>query len=255
MSVRLAAAVLLAAAPALAADRPQVELTWWGHAAWIVKTPKGTTIAIDPWLSNPNAPKGATRPEKLDAILISHAHSDHVGDTAALAKQTGAKVIASHELASLLGAKNAVGANIGGSVRVGDVTIHLVEAVHSSGFGEAPDLKYGGSPMGYVLEIDDGPTLYHAGDTGFFSSMALIKERYAPQIALLPIGGHYTMDPQGAALAVKLLGAKTVLPMHYGTFPLLAGTPAELKAALGSKAPFAKVVEATPGKPLRFGRE
>jgi L-ascorbate metabolism protein UlaG (beta-lactamase superfamily) len=253
----LAAAALfissLALAQPKAAPAKRTTATWWGHAAWVLETPGGARIAIDPWLGNPLAPKEKPWPEALDAILVTHAHNDHVGDAAELAKRTGAKVYGSFELVSLLGAKDGVGANIGGTFQVKDVTFHLVEAVHSSGFGQDPKGPiYGGPAMGFVLQIAGGPTVYHAGDTNYFASMQLLAEQFRPTVALLPIGGHFTMGPSEAAIAARLLKVGTVVPMHFGTFPLLTGTPEALEAELKKAKVRAKVLAIKPGESLQL---
>lgn len=230
----------------------KTELTWWGHAAFVIRTPGGATLAIDPWFSNPKAPKDAQWPEQVDAILVSHGHFDHVGETKALQQKTGAQVYGCYELVSLLGISQdkAMGGNVGGTFKVKDATIHFVEAVHSSSYAadEKSPSRYAGAPMGFVIQIDNGPTLYHGGDTALFDGMRLIGERFKPTHALLPIGGHFTMDPNGAAQATRLLGNPTVVPMHYGTFPLLAGTPDKLEADLKKARSAAKV------KPLEVGK-
>jgi len=235
-----------------AAAPGKTELTWWGHAAFIVRTPGGATLAIDPWLSNPKAPQGAQWPEQVDAILVSHGHFDHVGQTKELQQKTGAQVYGCYELVSLLGVPQdkAMGGNIGGSFKVKDATIHFVEAVHSSSYAadEKSPSQYAGAPMGFVIQIDNGPTLYHGGDTGVFEGMRLIGERFKPTHALLPVGGHFTLDPAGAAQAARLLGNPTLVPMHYGTFPILTGSPDKVEAELKKVKGTAKVKSLEIGK-------
>ncbi len=256
----LGAALLL---PTLAAaqGKGKVEITWYGHAAFSVRTPGGTVLLIDPWLSNPKAPEQglADKIAKVDYILISHGHFDHVGDAVAIAKRTGAKLITNFELATaLVGAgypkENAgmdTAGNMGGAIQAGDATVIMVPAIHSSGFADAQGhTEYGGNPVGFVIQVKNGPTLYHTGDTDVFQDMRLIPQRYGPiDVMMACIGGHFTMDPKGAALAAEMVKAKTVIPMHFGTFPVLAGTPDELKAALKGKA---RVQVLDAGKPTGF---
>jgi L-ascorbate metabolism protein UlaG (beta-lactamase superfamily) len=235
----------------------KVSATWWGQAAFVIRTPGGAVIAIDPWFKNPKAPANAPWPEAVDAILVTHGHFDHVGDTVELAAKTGATVVAPYELAVQLGTPKINPMNAGGSFKVKDVTITVVPAIHSSGFVANPADQtakpvYGGNPVGYILQVDKGPTLYHAGDTDVFSEMSIIADRFKPSIALLPIGGQFTMGPEGAAYAAKLLKVKTVVPMHFATFEALKGTPAELTAALKKEKSSAKVQELQIGTPTEL---
>ncbi len=215
-----------------------VELTWLGHAAFRFTMPDGAAIYVDPWLEgNPSCPESEQQPGRVDAIFVTHGHFDHLGTTESLARRFGAPVHGIHELAVHLegrGVENVVGMNIGGSIAtVGGVTATMVPAVHSAGISGDAGIVPGGAPAGWVFRFPEGPTVYHAGDTFVFGDMAIVAELFAPDVALLPIGGHYTMDPRQAAYAGRLLKVQTVVPMHYGTFPILAGTPEALREAAG----------------------
>jgi len=228
-------------------------ITWLGHAVVQITTPKGTEILIDPFIEhNPKYPKNYKLPQKLDLLLLTHGHGDHIADAASVAKQHAPQVVAIVELAGWLkskGVDNVSGMNIGGSYQYKDVTLSIVEARHSSGIEDNGQTIYGGEPIGFVIAIDGGPVLYHAGDTGVFLDMQVIRELYAPEIGFLPIGDYYTMGPKAAALAAKYLGLKTVVPIHYGTFPALNGTPQDLEDHLAGTN--IDVLEAEPGKTLR----
>ncbi|HEY0785456.1 MAG TPA: metal-dependent hydrolase, partial [Acidobacteriaceae bacterium] len=182
----------------------------------------------------------------------THGHFDHIADVVPTAARTGAAVVGIYELVAWLqskGVEKGIGMNLGGSYRHGDVTLTMVEARHTSGISDGDKVVYGGVPAGFVLTIEGGPVLLHAGDTTVFSDMKLIAELYHPELAMLPIGGHYTMGPREAALSARYLGVKTVLPVHFGTMPELTGTPAELKTHLGDGG--IEVLMVKPGEAVR----
>jgi L-ascorbate metabolism protein UlaG (beta-lactamase superfamily) len=211
-------------------------LTWLGHATIHLQTAGGTSILIDPWFEgNPSSPKNYKLPEKIDLLLLTHGHDDHFHDAVKVAKQSNATVVGIYELTSWMqkqGISRISPMNYGGNLQFRDVRISMVEARHSSSIVDGDKAIYAGNPCGYVLAMEGTPTIYVAGDTSLFQDMQLFKELYAPAVAVLPIGDNFTMGPQHAALAAKYLGAKTIIPVHYGTFPALTGTPDELRAHL-----------------------
>ncbi|MFP5352953.1 MAG: metal-dependent hydrolase [Actinomycetota bacterium] len=208
-------------------------LTWLGHSTFLLET-QGKRVLLEGWTrTNPACPEDLKDPGPLDVIALTHGHNDHTMDVFDLAKSTGAQVVCMVELGDYLGSKgvgNIVGMNKGGSTEVAGLTFHMTDAKHSSSFTESEGtLIYTGEPAGFVIELESGFSIYHAGDTSVFGDMALIRKLLAPDIALLPIGDFYTMGPRSAAEAIRLLGVKKVVPMHYGTFPVLTGTPEELR--------------------------
>jgi L-ascorbate metabolism protein UlaG (beta-lactamase superfamily) len=231
------------------ASQHGLKVTWLGHATVLVQTAEGTNVLIDPFIEqNPKYPKGFELPTKIDYILLTHGHGDHISDVVPVAKKHGSKVVAIYELADYVakqGVKDTIGMNLGGTVHLGDVAASMVDAKHSSGARDKDGTHYVGIAAGYVLTPQNGPVLYHAGDTAVFGDMRLISEIYHPEVAMLPIGGHFTMGPKEAALAAKLLGAKTILPLHWGTFPPLTGTPAELASLVEANV---QVVQWSPGE-------
>ena len=214
---------------------PDVQLTWLGHGTFRFDSPGGKRIYVDPWVTNPKIPDSEKVPERIDVIAITHGHDDHVGNTFDLAKKHDCTVVAPVELADwLVWMKKAVpedkirDPNKGGTVDLDGVKVTLTHAQHSSSTIDEDHMVYLGEPVGLVFEVENGTKLYFAGDTNVFASMQLIGRIYEPDVAILPIGDHYTMGPREAAVALELLGVKRCVPCHYGTFPLLTGTPEQL---------------------------
>ena len=211
---------------------PDTTLTWLGHASFRIDTTGGKRVYVDPFLNgNPKCPENEQTPERVDVVAVTHGHGDHVGDTVKLAQEHGATVVALVELGGWLAGQGVdeskvLAPNKGGSVAVDGVKFTLTNAFHS---GAAPDGSYVGEPSGIVVTTENGTVLYFAGDTCVFGDMQLIGRIYEPDVAVIPIGDHYTMGPREAAVAVELLGVKRIVPCHYGTFGLLTGTPEELE--------------------------
>jgi L-ascorbate metabolism protein UlaG (beta-lactamase superfamily) len=226
-----------------------VKLTWIGHASFILETSGGKRALIDPWMTgNPVCPEALHDPGDIDLILLSHGHSDHTADVVRLAKEKGpAAVMCMIELGDYLGSKgveNVMGGNKGGTLSAEGISVTLTHAFHSSSYGEEDGtIVYTGEPAGLIITLENDYRIYFAGDTTVFGDMALIAELYRPDLAMLPIGDFFTMGPMEAAKAVELLGVKHVVPMHYGTFPLLVGTPQALRDELAKRGLTDVVVE------------
>lgn len=225
-------------------------VTWLGHATFLLQTPGGRRLLFDPWIDgNPSCPAERPPLDGLDLILVSHGHFDHVHDAAPIARQTGATVVGIFELCQWLQAKGVEkvsGMNKGGTQELCGLRITMVDARHSSSYSEDGQTTYLGEAAGFVVRLENGQSIYFAGDTSLFGDMRLIGELYRPAIAFLPIGDFFTMDPAAAARAAELLGVRQVIPMHFGTFPILSGRPDQLREQL---APMGiEVVDFTPGQ-------
>lgn len=254
-------------------DAAPTKVTWHGHAAFEIVTPSGTVFLIDPWLNNPTNKKhlGDRDPlstiSRADYILISHGHFDHVGDAVEIAKRAGSRLVATLELGTNLAKiagfpKDQMGfdtlMNVGGEISVakGEVIVAMTPAIHSSGIANPqakdgdPGIVYGGNPVGFVLKIKGGPTIYHTGDTAYFSDMDLIGEWYSPDLALINIGGHFGMEPAMAARAAASVRAKLSVPHHYGTFPVITQDPGSFVEALKKKS--LPVLVMIPGQTIGF---
>jgi L-ascorbate metabolism protein UlaG (beta-lactamase superfamily) len=221
---------------------------WYGHSCMRLETQDGTTILFDPWFGNPKSPADASSVDRCDVMLVSHGHFDHIGssigdvanaDAVTIARRTKPVWPCVHELSLWLERQPDIGAEVigmnkGGTVSARGVSVTMVHADHSAGDWDGPSSTplYLGEPAGFVVELPGGPRIYFAGDTALFGDMRLIGEQHAPDVAFLPIGGHFTMGPFAAAKAVELLAPRIVVPIHYGTFPVLTGTPDALRAEL-----------------------
>jgi L-ascorbate metabolism protein UlaG (beta-lactamase superfamily) len=219
---------------AMPGTKDRVSATWFGHSTFLLRSPNGVRLLFDPWVTtNPSCPEEAKKIGAVDLMLVTHGHQDHCGDAVSLGRATGATVVAPYELAEWLqrqGLKNVKAMNIGGRQTLHGLDITMVQALHSSSVEEGGQRTYLGPATGFIVRFENGLTIYFAGDTGLFGDMKVLRERYAPSIAFLPIGDRYTMGPDDAALAGEWLGVAQIVPMHYGTFPELTGTPAQLGA-------------------------
>jgi L-ascorbate metabolism protein UlaG (beta-lactamase superfamily) len=216
-----------------------VKITFFGHSAFRMESPEGKAVAVDPWLENPALSTSVEDLKPLSAILVTHAHGDHLGQVVELAKATNAAVVAQPEICAFLGTRgvgNLIGMNKGGTVDVDGIKVTMTHAVHSSSIDTGQGLIPGGDPAGFVVTFENGFSVYHAGDTGACMDMKIIGDIYSPDVAMLPIGSHYVMDPREAAYAAKLIRPRFVIPMHFGTFPVLSGTPGELVELLKGEA-------------------
>jgi L-ascorbate metabolism protein UlaG (beta-lactamase superfamily) len=226
--------------------------TWLGHSTFLIDLPSGQRLLTDPWLANPDCPPAFSRPDALgrvSVILVSHGHDDHLADAAAVSRATGAPVVCLFEVGEYLRERGLQGVRdmgIGGTQVIDGIRVTMTSATHSGSITERGGIVYLGGAAGFVLRAEGAPAMYFAGDTGLFGDMKVIGEIYKPMIAFLPVGDHYTMGPDTAAIAARWLGARQVVPMHWGTTPLLTGTPAALRDQLAGSG--IEVLELRPGE-------
>jgi len=231
-----------------------VSLTYFGHSTFHLVTPGGQKIVIDPWIqNNPRCPADKKDVGPLDRILVTHAHYDHIGDCVEVGKETGAEIHAVFETVSWLGTKGLKSfqpMNKGGTVAAGGLKVTMVHADHSCGITDGDQIIYGGEAAGYIIELENGYKIYHAGDTAVFGDMRLISEIYQPDLALLPIGDRFVMSPREAAYAAHLLDVPAIVPIHFATFPLLTGTPEAFQTELDKLNVKTEVIVLEPGQTL-----
>lgn len=238
-------------------DSKSYTITWLGHSTFILDSVGGSRILVDPWFAgNPSMPaewKSHDALSKIDILLLSHGHFDHIGEVKDLVARYAPVTVCNFELGSWLARNGIEGAspmNMGGSQKVGPITVTMVPAIHSTGIADGDGLlHYGGTAAGYIITLEDGRRIYYTGDTAATMDMKLYGEIYEPELVIMSIGDYYTMGPEGAAIAAEMIGAPRVLPVHWGTFPVLAGTPARLRELLASTG--IAVLDCRPGESIR----